>query len=380
MTETERRLLWVRAGGRCTLCKVYLLEGGLTFKEVLLGEGAHIVGQSMADGSPRGKDSLDLAERDKASNILLACSACHTEIDKPAAAAIMTVQELVRRKQLHEDEIRHQTGLLGDRRSTVLRVQGWVRGAAVELGRDTAGEAVIKSSDRFPLFIPAYDQQGIEIDLRHIDGEEEGTDSYYAAATTKIGNAVRGRVFDGIRDNIIHHLSVFAIARLPLLVYLGWMIEDGIAMDVYQRHRQSGNWIWPAGGLAATFSVALVRQGPADAEDGALITNLSGTTPLADLPADLAAAPAFQLDIEDARSHEDVIASPASLKAFERTVRTFFSDLESTNKPLKRLHVFGALPVSAAVVLGKSLKARDLRPALVLYDRTDIGYRKVMEF
>jgi len=46
---------------------------------------------------------------------------------------------------------------------------------------------------------------------------------------------------------------------------------------------------------------------------------------------------------------------------------------------LQRLHIFGALPVSAAVTLGRSLKAADLRPSLVLYDLTPDGYRKVMD-
>lgn len=44
MTEAERRKVWVKAGGRCTLCKAHLLEGGLTGQEVFVGEGAHIVG------------------------------------------------------------------------------------------------------------------------------------------------------------------------------------------------------------------------------------------------------------------------------------------------------------------------------------------------
>ena len=41
LSDAERRKVWVRAGGRCTLCKRYLLEGGLTWQEVPLGEGAH---------------------------------------------------------------------------------------------------------------------------------------------------------------------------------------------------------------------------------------------------------------------------------------------------------------------------------------------------
>lgn len=380
MSEPERRKLWVKAGGRCTLCKAYLLEGGLTFKEIFLGEGAHIVGQLTTPGSPRGTDSdLPAGDRDKAENMLLACAACHTEIDKQQVTGLLTVEELVRRKTQHEDEIRHQTGLTTDRRTTILRVQGWVRGAAMELSKDTAARAVIRSSDRFPLFQPAFDQNGIEIDLRHLPGEEEGSPEYYLAARKKIDTGIQERLYEGIRTNQVHHLSVFAIARLPLLVYLGWALDDGVAADIYQRHRRSGDWLWPTDGLDRRFMLESLQDGPANATDAVLITNLSGTTHLKNLPEDLATCLAFRLRVDGDIPHEDVIATPQTLVGFEEAVRRFFSRLEEIHKPLQRLHVFGGLPVSAAVTLGRSLKAADLRPSLVLYDLTPNGYRKVMD-
>jgi len=182
MLETERRKLWVRAGGRCSLCKRYLLEGGLTSFEVSIGEGAHIVGQLNAPGSPRGLDDLNVGERDLADNILLACSNCHTEIDKARVAEIMTSELLRARKKAHEDEIRHQTGLAADRRTAVLRLHGEVRGAAMNVPADAAAVAVLQSSDRFPLFPTSYDQQGLEIDLRQIPGENPITPAYYDSA------------------------------------------------------------------------------------------------------------------------------------------------------------------------------------------------------
>ena len=40
------------------------------------------------------------------------------------------------------------------------------------------------------------------------------------------------------------HLSVFAFARLPLLVDLGAAIDDNVAVEVYQRHRSTDEWAW----------------------------------------------------------------------------------------------------------------------------------------
>lgn len=70
--------------------------------------------------------------------------------------------------------------------------------------------------------------------------------------------------------------------------------------------------------------------------------------------------------------HEDVIATRQTLDAFQKAVRKFLSELEERHKPLQRLHLFGGLPVSAAVTLGQSLKAADLRPTIVLYDPTSV--------
>ena len=67
----ERLKLWVRSGGRCALCKKYLLEGDLTLRPIPLGEAAHMVGQQDTAASPRGKSALSAEERDLADNLIL---------------------------------------------------------------------------------------------------------------------------------------------------------------------------------------------------------------------------------------------------------------------------------------------------------------------
>jgi hypothetical protein len=69
------------------------MQGSLTWKEMFRGEGAHIVGQKQTPESPRGDDPLPATERDLAGNILLACSNCHTEIDKLLAVKKWVLQD-----------------------------------------------------------------------------------------------------------------------------------------------------------------------------------------------------------------------------------------------------------------------------------------------
>ena len=351
---------------------MYLLEGDLTYKEVFVGEAAHIVGQKESAKSARGIDSLQEEERDLAENLMLACSNCHTEIDKLLVAELIDKEFLRQRKQEHEGEVRHQTSLTKSRRTVILRMAGDIRGSRMELPRDTAVEAVVKSGGRFPIFPEAYDQKSVEIELRSIDGEENVDAKYYEAAVTKINNVIDQRVRPGVMSQEIQHMSVFAIARVPLLVYLGTKLDDGFTTEVYQRQRSTQNWVWANQDPGTTFSVTQARDGRS-IDDAVLITNLSGTTPLTELPTGLDEAAVFQMDPQPGPA-EDLFVHPAVLNRFEAAIREFFTRMEEGHKQFERVHLIGAMPVSPAVALGRILKSTGLRPILVTYDRTKNGY------
>jgi hypothetical protein len=46
VSAEEKLKVWVRSGGRCAFCNVYLLQSELTRRPVLLGEVAHNVAAS----------------------------------------------------------------------------------------------------------------------------------------------------------------------------------------------------------------------------------------------------------------------------------------------------------------------------------------------
>ncbi|WJJ13952.1 SAVED domain-containing protein [Prescottella equi] len=375
--DLDRRILWVRAGGRCTLCRKYVLEGDLSSIEVPMGEGAHIVGQKDSTKSARGMNPMPVDQRDNVDNILLACSSCHTEIDKKKIEGLLDVTLLREVKRSHEADIKMQTGLLRSRRTAVIRMAGDIRGGVMELPRATAAEAVIRSAARFPFFLESYDRQGVEIDLRGIDGENPLETSYYPAATRRIDSALTNRVIPGVAQGDIEHLSIFAIARLPLLVYLGAMIDDGVPADIYQRHRATDSWKWPVTESSTEFTVT-----PPVSDDGGtdavLITNLSGTTPVTDLPESLRSAPCWTIQPNTGPA-EDVFQSTDVLTRFTETVRSFFTGLEASHKHVATVHLFGALPLAGALAFGRVLKSNGIRPTVVTYDREADSYQRALE-
>jgi hypothetical protein len=374
LAQKEKLKVWVRAGGTCVLCKRYLLEGALTGLEVSLGELAHIVGQQNSPRSPRGEHPMSRKRRDTADNVILACESCHQEIDDQLATGILDVAALAALKADHESRVRHVVTLPDDRRSLVLRAIGQLRGNAVEISRATAAETVV-AERRFPWFDLDRDRLGVEIDLRALPGEAIADDMYYLAACRAIDEVIDNKVHDAIKSGDVRHVSVFPFARLPLLVYLGTKLEDNYSVEVYQRHRATQTWTWDPTAPTTTFTTAYPSAFVA--VEAVLVLNVSGTVSTFELPDELASLPRITVKADMVPS-PDAMRSRASLEAFCTVIRDVNAHLDA-HKGLTRLHVFGALPPTAAVELGR-LHDSHIHPALVLYDRlAEGGYRRALE-
>ncbi len=86
---------------------------------------------------------------------------------------------------------------------------------------------------------------------------------YWAIASDMIDGQVE-RIHTAVRREQVDHVSVFAIACVPLLVYLGFALDDMVGADVYERHRASDSWLWDDDHEPHRFTHDLV-----DSDDGA---------------------------------------------------------------------------------------------------------------
>lgn len=235
--ETTKLRLWVAAGGRCEFkgCNEYVWHNGLTLSDGNFAEVAHIIGSSK-DG-PRGTEQSEELQTDF-SNLMLLCQRCHKEIDDhwekyPA--------ELLRNwKQEHEDRIEIQTSHPEDiHKSTILL-------CSVNIGERTVPiniEAVRNAM--FPIY--PSDRKGIKIE--ESDFDRFGDAKYWQTfAENKIKRKIKLYLEEGIDEVRIKHLSIFGVAPMPLLVYLGKCVGDTIPADIYQSHRNIENtsktWSW----------------------------------------------------------------------------------------------------------------------------------------
>jgi SMODS-associated and fused to various effectors sensor domain len=375
--EVQSRRVWAASAGRCAICGADLLEGRLTHAPLTLGELAHIVGATTGEGSPRGQAGLSAEGRNKAENLMLICAGEHDEIDRAGASDVLTIERLTAIKRDHEDWVHRVTGLDRNRGTVVLRVIGAVRGNPVELSRPTASATVLNCDGRFPDFPLSLERDGIEIDLRQIAGEAEPSAAYWQSAKDKIDEVISHKLDDGIRQGKVAHLSVFAFARLPLLIYLGSRLDDTVETAIYQRHRSSETWDW----IDDAEVDFVVEVGPAPdqtAKEAVLILNVSGSIQVDEMPAALLDLPRLTIHPATTTPSPDVVSSAQALRSFERTVREVLSEIEATAKAVERLHVFAALPMSAGVVLGR-VHDPQVHPTLVVYNRGVEGYSVALE-
>lgn len=371
--------LWVRSGGRCARCNKFLLEEPSFERPINLGERAHIAGWTSAAGSPRGDSPLPVPERNEPKNLVLLCQDCHTVIDHPDTRGDYPEAVILEIKRSHEERIHHLTGMSHDRETTVLRVFGMIRGSVPEMARDQAMRTVVDGAGRYARFPLAVDRHSIELNLAQLPDPEELADgSYWRIGRMKI-DAVAGRIGEAVHDKHIRHISVFALARIPLLVYLGYVLDDKVPVDLYQKHRGGDEgWVWPEDAPAATFEVIKLKDGPAGT-GVAIVLSLSGTIALADLPPAVAGFPVYELKPIGITPNPNLFRSRATLDAFARAFQDLLAELEQANKTADGIHLFCAVPITAALTCGRTVM-RHVHPPVSVYDRIGNTFQPVLTF
>jgi hypothetical protein len=99
VSERNRKIIWVEAGGRCAICRKHLLSPGTeTDDPSVIGEEAHIVARS--PGGPRAGD-IHPDRLDHHSNLILVCREHHKQIDDQPNH--YTVERLRQIKQAHTE-------------------------------------------------------------------------------------------------------------------------------------------------------------------------------------------------------------------------------------------------------------------------------------
>lgn len=356
LPDKVKNIVWGRAAGRCqyTGCNALLIgdevSGAADANAAYIG---HIIADS-ADG-PRGDPVLSPKLAQEPNNLMLVCDRHHRVFDREMVAE-HPVDVLMAMKRRHEDRIRTVTAIDEDLGSHVIRYA-----ARIGTNESPVAKGDLKWSmipDRYPL-----DDGWIDLDLATLDLLDHEPDFWRIQVRnlrTGFAEKVRGRM----ERQEIRRMTVFGLAPIPLLFELGRLISDIATADVRQLLRSPKGWKWDPKAPPLQFN--LLRP-PSLVGQVALKLAISASVVDERVHAVLGNDAAIW-SIEAGEAHNDIMRSQADLAEFARLFRTTLDAIKVAHGENTIVHVFPAVPVSAAVEAGRSWQPK-AHPALKIYDQ-----------
>lgn len=369
--DSVRNALWARTAGRCTICNRRLLGDSRTYlHSVLLAELAHNIGATGGAGSPRAEDSDGIEDTEAEENLLLLCHDCHKIVDDPDHIDFFPPEKLREIKEAFERRIEMVTENGGLTRTAALRVGSQIRGSLALASQREVAETLLAVN-----YLGLVETQRSGDFTCRVNGAAGGR-GFWDAAQQTIDDTL-ALVRQAVECGDVEHISVFAIAPIPLLVYLGWQLDDKTPTRLFQKHRdQFVGWSWADQTDPVEFDVS-PGDADADASDVAFVCAVTSEVNLSALPESLADAPVVEIRPRDVSPDPTLISHEQSLLNFGDQWRAALAAAEARFPAAKRWHLVASAPVTVALEAGRAVM-RDVHPPVSVYERTAESYEAVL--
>lgn len=341
ISRTISEVLWGKSAGRCQFCNLPLWKSPFTQERVKHAERAHIY--SFSEDGPRGNDGVADDDLNSLPNLMLVCHPCHKKFDQRKDGGRYSVDLLRQIKEAHEKRVELVTGIVSNIHSHILLYGANIGDHASPLQFNDAASAL------FPELLPAIDQP-IELSLLN-SAATERDHTYWSLESSHLRRLFERRVREriGTQTDPVSQLSVFAIAPQPLLILLGCLLGDIVPARVYQRRREPATWTWSSS--VETLDLQ-VRQPTRHEGAPALVLGLSATITDDRIVRVLGPdTPIWRIEVP--QPHNDILQSEAQLRQWRELLRPVFDQIKARHGQTATLHIFPAIPVAAAVELGR---------------------------
>lgn len=357
--------LWVRAGGRCEFpgCPKVLWRDSLTRKEINTAYLAHIIADS-PDG-PRGDPVKSPLLAKDFGNLMLLCDEHHRLID--SFWQEYTVTMLQEYKRRHEERIEALTAIDEQSKTHILFFMDNIGDRITPI---PFNDALVAAQPKYPAGTP------ITIDLAN-SPFRDGKDDYFRSRQRELSLLVEQRVRQRVRTDGIVHLSIFALASIPLLVHFGHEVGDTIPSDVFQYHRSTRAWKWQeASEDDARYNVTRPSDEDIRRSD-TVVLNLSFSGLIH--PPEIAAAmtePYCTYKMTIPNPDPNFLRTQRQLDEFTSQMRALLAEIRARQGHTCCIHVFAAVPAPVAVRLGQILLPKSDPPLRVYeHQKRNGGFR-----
>ena len=154
-------------------------------------------------------------------------------------------------------------------------------------------------------------------------------------------------LFPKINDNEIKQISLFAFAPIPLLIYLGTLLNDITSVDVHQKLRNPDTWSFQDDiqteyhfvADEVKTNVALKIELSDDIVDSRIASVLGNDTSI------------YSIRIDN--PNNDFVKSRKQIQDFGEKMKEAFREIKRIHGQDAVLNIFPSMPISLAVQLGR---------------------------
>lgn len=346
--------LWVRCGGRCSICKTYLLKSPLTGRPISLGQFAHIIAHGEYGPRPRSHSDYPEDYIDTIDNIIVLCKNCHDEIDRDESN--YSEQWLRDKKAEHERNIELQTLPSNDDARLVVTFSSPIGKRGVTITPELTREALFQNGC-FP-----RDERNHDINLTI--PKDEKSRLYWDTASILLKDKFTEDIIPCIHEG--KRIAAFGIAPMPLLVLFGSLLCDYGNVDVYNLFRNERMpWAWRSKNCNNGFQIIL-PDNISEVKKKVLVFSITSDIRerVEEQNPDSGTA-IWEIRPSVGPSRYEYIESAQQLNMLEDAIRDVLDKIDKVDT--NEVHIYMAMSNSAAVCLGKARRPK-ANDKLIIYD------------
>lgn len=346
-------MLCAVAAGRCEFegCNRPLFQDAITLKTFNNTNVAHIIASS-PDG-PRGDTELSSELSDSLDNLMLLCSDHHHLID--TRVEDYSVEKLRSMKNSHEESVRQLCDSISLSETELVLFMSPIKSKnLVSIPPQQAATAIYPKRR-------IASQYGLPTVVK--SSFDYSSSEYWRDIRNQINIWFQTTLKAIHQMNPTMHFSVFPLAPIPAIVYLGYLFSDKIPCDVYQHFRQPDSWAWQSHQLTNEFRMTFETTGPHSTDKAALIISLT-----ADISKDRVLSvydPSVLCTIEAAKHGVDCISSLEDLSAFWHCYQNACDQIKNRYPFITEVGTFISAPVSASFEIGRRFMHETYLPMLI---------------